>query len=64
MTNKKNFFNLTELEFLGNEDLSKVNGGSTSIAYDIGTFFRMSFQQIGGDRGGAVTTFAKWYSYQ
>lgn len=54
----------TNLELLSNNELIETIGGNTSITYDLATLTRMSFQTVGGDFGGAVTTVSNWWSYQ
>tara|TARA_R110001583_G_C5560793_1_gene401189 strand:+ start:190 stop:381 length:192 start_codon:yes stop_codon:yes gene_type:complete len=63
MKTKQISFEQTNIELLNNKELKEIVGGSTSLAYDIGTLFRVAFfsQQ---DIGSAITSISVWSAYQ
>ncbi len=54
---------MKELLILNREELIEVNGGNTSFAYDVGSFFRFAMHAHGSALRGA-TVYAVWQSYQ
>lgn len=52
------------LEEIGTDEAVLTAGGDTTLAYDIGSWLRASFQYGTSNYGGFATTVAKWLSQQ
>lgn len=63
MKTKQISFEQINIELLNNQELKEIDGGSTSLAYDMGTLLRVAFysQQ---DMGSAITAISVWSVFQ
>jgi hypothetical protein len=60
MTNQALDLKNYDLDCLGSLDCINVNGGTTDIAYDLGTLLRYSYYCVSNNFTGQVLTICQW----